>query len=487
MIPVLTAQQIRDWDNYTIENEPISSVELMIKAGNAICKGFLFRYPAKQKTLIVCGKGNNGGDGLVIANNLFLLGWDISVWIICKVDELSTDSFIQYQKLLFSGFNSFVYELKRNEYKIIVDAILGTGTKPGLSSKYQDVISKINSANALIISIDIPSGIVPDLELQSENTIAANETYTIEAWKLAFLFKDAGNCVGDIINIQIGLSNTFLSQIDIPFYVQFENDLADLIKKPDRFSHKYSFGNTLIYCGSKAMSGASVLASIGALYGGSGLVTAHVPKGVGLSFVARLPEIIVNEDESETFLSQIPDLDKKSCIVIGCGLGKDPNTQPIIEYLINKTTLPIVLDADGLYFLSNIDSFWQKRKNLVLTPHIKEFDLLFGSHNSWLDRVETAKFQAKKHDCVIVLKNAYTFIINSDGKVIVNSSGSANLSKAGSGDILSGMIGGLISRGLETYESARLAVFKHGKFGDEASQIDPFAFNPISEVFKINR
>ncbi len=475
---ILSTKQLRDADQFTIENEPISSIELMDRASFGCAEWIEKMYSTAHPFSFFCGTGNNGGDGLAIGRMLSQKGFKVRIFIVGNVENASQDFKINHDRIDQQKIEIyFIKELAAfpvfTNNELIVDAIFGTGLNKPIHGLIKDVIIKINEIKNDIISIDIPSGLFGEDNQtnNSESIILATHTLTFEQPKLAFLLPDFGIHAGKWHIINIGLSPTFKEQAKNDFYLLSKEFIKSKFKIRDKFSHKGTYGHALIISGSIGKMGACILSTKAALRSGVGLVTAFVPK-FGLEILQTTnPEAMCELSLDENYIAGDLKWKKYNAIGIGPGIGKEIKTMRLIENLFAHYDGPIVLDADALNLISEYNSLFDKMpKNTILTPHPKEFDRLFGKSESGYQRLMKQKEYSKKLSCYIILKGSYTSISTPEGKVYFNNTGNSGMAKGGSGDVLTGLITGLLAQSYSPLDASLIGVWVHGLAGDFAKE-----------------
>ena len=479
---ILNTQQIKAWDQYTIEHEPIASTDLMERAAKKCVEWIEKQQWQKKSFKIFCGKGNNGGDGLTIARILFELDYAVSVHILEFGKQGSEDFQINLQRLhelLFTEIH-FIQAKENfpliNTDEILIDALFGSGLNKPLEGLSGDLVDHINHSKAIVTSIDLPSGLFIDKSSKENKVVEADYTLTFQCYKQCLLMQENAPFIGttDILDIRL-LPEFLLTQTFDRFFVD-ENLIRQLFKPRNPFSHKGNFGHALFIAGSYGKIGAAVLAAKACLHSGAGLLTCYLPKCGYEIMQTALPEAMVMTDENENIVAQLPnEIEKYSVIGIGPGIGTANETQNLLSFICRRYKKPLVIDADGLNCLSlQKDLLKQLPSASVLTPHPKEFDRLFGEHQTDFDRIDTAKQNSCQLNLVIVLKSHHTAIVTPDGKVFFNSTGNAGMAKGGSGDVLTGIITSLIAQNYSPEHAAILGVYFHGLAGD-------FAANTLSQ------
>ena len=496
---ILPVDKIREADAYTIENEPIDSIDLMERAASKVYEWFMKRCKTKEVNVkIFCGIGNNGGDGLALARMLYFTGIIPEVFIVRVSDKMSRDCEINFNRLkeetetpMYDIFSEDDFPIiKDNE--IVIDAIFGSGLNRNVEGFTAELISHLNNNNAIRIAIDIPSGLFADGGQQSmpstdSGTSTVNEpvevtrhapaifkadyTLSFQFPKLAFMFPENDVYVGRWEVIDIGLHKDFIDNVETLNFYTTEDMAMPILRKRTKFSHKGTYGHALLVAGSSEKTGAALLSAEACLRTGVGLLTAHLPKDALLPMQIYLPEAMTSIDKSETHCTEITDILPYTAIGVGPGLGKDPETAILLKKIIQEATQPLVLDADALNIIAD-NPTWISflPNNTILTPHPKEFERLFGKTNNSYERLELQRNMSVTHNIIIVLKGAHTAITFPNGTCFFNSTGNPGMATAGSGDVLTGMILSLLAQRYSPEESALLGVYLHGKAGDKAAK-----------------
>jgi len=479
---LLSSQQIRDWDAYTIANEPISSINLMERAAIAFVSQLKKVLPLSGAK-IFCGKGNNGGDGLAIARLLASENITCEVFIIEYSKNCSDDFAVNEKRLKeiksvsikYISENSTLPSISSDD--IIIDAIFGTGLSKPLEGLVLKVVQHINQHAKNTIAVDIPTGLKADIfsvdEINESKIIHANRTFTFQVPKQCFMLAETFPFVGNFDVLDIGLKKQFLETIQSShFYVT--KDAFPEIKQRGKFSHKGTFGHALCIGGSFGKMGATILMSKACLKTGAGRVTAFIPK-VGYTILqTAVPECMALTDDELTEIRNFPATENYSAVGVGPGMGTDEFTVKGFQKWLPTVKVPCVIDADGLnicakLLLDHHDSF-HFPSNAIITPHPAEFDRLAGASKSSIERIEKQIHFAQKHKIIVVLKGAHTSIAMPNGNVYFNSTGNPAMATAGSGDVLTGIITALLAQGYSTHDAAILGVYIHGLSGDYAAK-----------------
>jgi len=463
---ILTAEQIREIDLKTTTYENISSLELMKRASKAFFDWFTTRFTDKNLPVSVfSGTGNNGGDGLVVARMLQKSGYKVHVFIVEYSQHYSEDCAhnvrrAKVENIPIKKITSTGDLPSLSGFEIIIDAIFGTGLNREVTGIAREVIEKINRSGKKIISIDVPSGL--SMNGKTYFAVHATETVTMQIPKLALYLPDNRNFTGEVYLINIGLNETAISDAKTAFYFITKQEIKELLKPLDKFAHKGTQGHSLLIGGSIGKMGSVCLASRAALKTGCGLVTAYVPKCGTSVLQSAFPEAMVVEDRNDTHITGIDFTIHPDAVGAGVGLSESPETQHAFYRFLQQNKSPLVIDADGLNILSkNKEWLALLPSRTILTPHPKELFRLIGVWNEDYDKIYKTREFAKKYRLIIVLKGAYTLIIDSEN-VYVNSSGTPALATAGSGDVLTGIITSLLAQGYEPLDAAKAGVFIHG-------------------------
>lgn len=476
---ILSAKQIKNWDAFTIQNEPISSIQLMERAALAFVNWFSQHYPDVQKTVIkvFCGSGNNGGDGLAIARLLHQKRYDVEIFC-CQISQTPSTDFTKNLKKLPRRNAIPIFYLTRDslfpkvadESAILIDAIFGAGLNRPIIGYWATLIDFLNSMPNTKIAVDIPSGLFAD-QSSSGHILAANYTLSFQLPKLAFFFPENQDKVGMCYIQPIGLHPLFLETIDTHFYFLTGSLIQKIRRTRQKFDHKGTFGHALLIGGSHGKVGAIVLAAKACLRTGAGLITIHAPQCAYTILQISFPEAMVSTDAHQYYYSENPPLSPYKAIGIGCGLDQKASSVKALKKLIQLSALPIVLDADALNILStNKEWLGHLPDNSVLTPHPKEFERLFGKSANDFERNELQRHQATILNCFIILKGANTCIACPDGTCYFNTTGNPGMATGGSGDVLTGIITSLLAQGYSVKEACLLGVYLHGLAGDLAAK-----------------
>jgi hydroxyethylthiazole kinase-like uncharacterized protein yjeF len=473
MLPLLIAEQIREGDAYTIAHEPISSVDLMERASRAFVGWFANRFPDKNEPItFYCGTGNNGGDGLAIARILCDHHYNKLHVVIARFsDKASADFNHNFEKLKQTCVT--ITELAKDDEipadngTVIIDAVLGSGLNKPLSGDYERLVKYINKLERTVVAVDVPTGFFSEGEVPKDTVaIKADLVITFQQPKINFLLPESAPYINCWEAVNIGISEKFVQGLNSPYQFIEEKDIRQMLKHRHRFSNKGTYGHALIVAGQAKTMGAALLSSSAAAHAGAGLTTACIPESGLTALNSYLPEIMAIVRNG----GELPEIewDKFSSIAVGPGLGKDADALALLKAIIKNYKKPQVIDADALNLLAeNQELLTQLPAGSILTPHMKEFDRLFGDHTSWWQRLQTAIKKAKELNLCILLKNDYTIVATPGVTAYFNSSGNAAMASGGMGDVLTGVIAALLGQKYPPDQACIIGAYIHGKAGDE--------------------
>ncbi|MGE0862697.1 MAG: NAD(P)H-hydrate dehydratase [Vicinamibacterales bacterium] len=487
---ILNADQMREADRRTIQDIGLASLVLMENAGRQVVAAIESLYPdlADRQVAIVCGKGNNGGDGFVVARTLQQRGVDVSVFVIGKVGEIKGDARINLEILGRIGLtvvevaDETAWELHGTEitsHDLIIDAMFGTGLSAPLTGFYETVVADINEGGVPIVSIDMPSGMSADTCDLIGDAIDATVTVTLGAPKLPLVLPPAESQSGEVVIADIGIPAEVFDQLDGPHIELLTRDqMRPLVPARAVDAHKGDFGRVLVVAGSVGKAGAAVLCAHGALRSGAGLVTVASPRSCQPTIAAHGVEYMTQGlDETPDGTVHFAAADavlgvEADVIVAGPGLGRGEGVTTFVRELLDKYDGPLVLDADALNAFADEPSLLVGRegRDLIITPHPGEMARLVGCSVEDLqaDRIGIATDFARRHKLYVVLKGYRTLVVTPDEKVFVNPTGCAGMATGGTGDVLAGMLAAWLAQLLDAEAACRLAVYLHGSAGELA-------------------
>ena len=477
---IFTAAQIHELDKYTIENEPIESIDLMERAAKALTRAIMDEYNSLMPVIVFAGPGNNGGDALAVARMLAENNYAVTAYLFNVSGKLSNDCAVNKVRLMDNRRVKNFIEVRQEfdppvleEGMLIIDGIFGSGLNKPLAGGFASLVKYINSSAATVVSIDVPSGLMTEDNTYNvrANIIHADLTLTLQHVKLAFLFKENQPYIGRLKVLDIRLSKEGIQKLDANYTMLEENDVRQMIQPRSAFAHKGDMGHALLIAGSYGMGGAAVLAAKACLRSGCGKLTVHSPKKNNMVLQMSVPEAIIQLDREETTFSEPIDTEEYHVVGIGPGIGTSEQTAIAMISQIRRSQCPIVADADALNMLGTHRSWMQQLpKGMILTPHPKELDRMEGNSADSYERLVKASNLAERIQGYVILKGHYSALCMPDGHVIFNSTGNAGMATAGSGDVLTGIITGLLARGYKQAEACLLGMYLHGLAGDIAAK-----------------
>ncbi|MDO4165751.1 MAG: NAD(P)H-hydrate dehydratase [Bacteroides sp.] len=477
---IFPTSSIKQLDAYTIENEPIASIDLMERAARALYAAIVQRWKESDTPFTVfAGPGNNGGDALAVARLLAGDGYRVEVYLFNTKGTLSPDCAANRDRL--SGLPGITFHEISTQFTpptltedhVVIDGLFGSGLNKPLSGGFAAVVKYINASPATVVAIDVPSGLMGEDNTYnvSAHIVRAHLTLTLQLPKLSFLFAENAPYVGEWRILDIGLSEEAIEETDTDFYLTERDDIVWQLKPRERFAHKGNFGRALLIAGSQGMAGASILAARACLRAGVGLLTVHVPFCNNIIVQTAVPEAMTDIDFSETCFSAAVDTDDYQAVGIGPGLGKSADTKDALFELIEACQVPMVVDADALNLLAEQRSLvGHLPKGSILTPHPKELERLVGKCQNSYERLMKACELAHTAGVHIILKGAYTAVVSPLGFCYFNTTGNPGMATGGSGDVLTGIVLALLAQGYEAEAAARIAVYVHGLAGDIAAR-----------------
>jgi hydroxyethylthiazole kinase-like uncharacterized protein yjeF len=464
---ILSPEQLYDVDKRTIERQDITSWQLMERASLRATDEILKLIDNTRKMYILAGVGNNGGDGLAIAYHLYKKKYDVEVCILKYANNYSPDCAQNLERLRdetdIKVHITTTSDLSFNPNSIVIDAVFGIGLSRKLPDFVEDIITKINQTEGRKIAIDVPSGLyLSSLNSEDSTVFKADYTLTFQCPKLNFFLPNCGNYVGKLNILDIGLDEQSIKEANTDYEYITEGSVRQILVKRKRFSHKGTYGHLLMVGGQKGMMGCMVLAAKSALRSGVGKVSLLIPKcGIDILQTTCPEAMVIPSDESTVELAFSPDT-----ICIGMGLGSTSTALEKLEYVLTTFQKPMLFDADAINLLAAHPELLKLLpKTSILTPHQGELKRLLGGWTDDYDKIEKLKAFSTQYNCIIVSKDAFTFIVNKES-VYINSTGNAGMATAGSGDVLSGLISGLLTQGYSSLNASLLGVYIHGLSGD---------------------
>lgn len=475
---IFSAKQVRDIDEYTIKNKPIESIQLMENASKVFFNWFVdkINYNRNKTIAVICGKGNNGGDGLAVARMLHLAGYKVTAFVLEGSGASSLDyrsNLYNFQQLDQARLNMISEDqaLALDLGDFVIDAILGSGLDREVTGFYKKVITQINYSNAEVFSIDIPSGLFADGSSKGGTKVYSHEILSFQFPKLAFLFPENYESVKNWETLPIGLHENKIENSTTRNFYADKNFIKGLIIPRNKFDHKGTYGHAELIVGSKGMMGAAILSSLACLRSGVGLLSLQIPNAGYNIMQTAVPEAMISHLDELNILSEMHINERANALGIGPGLGQDEKTLDALEKFLTECRMPIVIDADALNLIASRKTLLQKiPQGAIITPHVKEFERLFGSTGNDFDRHRLQKVISDKYKIFIVLKGAHSCITTPESESYFNSSGNHGMATAGSGDVLTGIITSLLAQGYDSKAASILGVYIHGLAGDLAAE-----------------
>ncbi len=476
---ILTATQIREADAFTIENEPILSIDLMERASMAFTKKITERWDTKTPVKIFAGPGNNGGDALAVARLLNEINYKVSVYLFIANSTLSDDCKTNLKRLreckdieLTEVTTAFTPpQLTKDD--LIVDGLFGTGLSRPLMGGFASVVKYINASPATVVSIDVPSGMMCEDNSYNimNHIVKADYTYTFQFPKLAFFFADMEIYVGKWETLDIGIRIPETEQFCTNYFLTEEDDIAGMLKSRSRFAHKGSVGHAVLVAGKRYMAGAAILASKAYMRAGAGKLTLHTQESNVAIMQTAVPEVVLDVEAKSSYFSQTFDANNYDAMGIGPGIGTEGVTaQAFIEQL-RLTRSYTVIDADAINILGSHRGWIQQLpRKCILTPHKKELFGLISTTRNCYEELERTRELAIKQQIYIIIKGANSIIVTPEGQCHFNPTGNPGMATAGSGDVLTGVILSLLAQEYSPIEACMLGVYLHGLAGDIAKE-----------------
>lgn len=478
---IFTTAQIHELDTYTMEHEPIESIDLMERAATALTNAIEEEWHQGTPIVVFAGPGNNGGDALAVARMLAERGYQVSVFLFNIYDNLSKQCAINKLRLIENKIIEKFVEIRLNfdppqldAKTLVIDGLFGSGLDKPLNGGFASLVKYINQSPCQVVSIDIPSGLFSEDNAFNirANIIKANATLTLQQKKLVMMMPDMQSYLGKIKVLDINLSAEYIAKTDTVYSIIEENDVKSRLLHRSDFVHKGDMGHALIIAGSYGMAGAAILSAKACLRSGVGKLTIHTPKRNNDILQISVPEAILDHDNEEKYFAEALDSDRFDALEVGPGLGQHENTAIAMISQIRRAQCPIVIDADALNMLGSHRAWLQQLpKNIIMTPHPKEFDRLVGNTSSdCYERLLKAQELADRLQGYILLKGHYTALCCPSGKVYFNQTGNSGMATAGSGDVLSGILTGLLARGYKQEDACIIGLYLHGLAGDLAAE-----------------
>ena len=477
---IFSSTQIHELDKYTIDHEPIKSIDLMERAASRIVAEIRHLCTAYNTIVVFAGPGNNGGDALAVARMLAVRGYNVSTWLFNTSGRLSDDCKKNRDRLTgMKELDSFTMVIDEfdpptlDASTLVIDGLFGVGLNKPLTGGYASLVKYINASPSKVVSIDMPSGLMSESNEYNvrSNIIRADVTVTIQQPKLSFLFAENQQFIGELKVVDINISKEGMAQVDAHVTILEEDDVRCRMRQRDDFAHKGTMGHALIIAGSRGMAGAAMLATKACLRSGVGKVTVHTPAANIIPLQIGVPEAILDIDPDNCFFTEAVSTDRFQAMGIGPGLGNNENSAITMIGQLRRAQCPIVIDADAINILSTHKAWMQQLPaGCILTPHIGEFERLEGASSDSYDRLSKAIILADRQQAYIVLKGHNTAIVTPGGRIMFCPTGNSGMATAGSGDVLTGVITALLARGYAQADACLVGTYLHGLAGDIAAK-----------------
>ena len=488
------AAQMKAADQYTIQEIGIPSLELMENAALSCVEVMKEKDMDLSHVCIICGSGNNGGDGFAIARILANEDRKVTVVMAGNVERCTKETLYQIKELEKTG-TEITNEFKSSEYSMIVDAVFGVGLSRNIEGRYQKLIDQLNQSSGIKFAVDIASGISADNGNILGIAFKADYTVTFQAKKQGHIYYPGKEYSGEVIVKDIGIRDDYFQSNQEVSIIYEKDEYKKMLPVRKEDSHKGSYGKLLIIAGTKGMSGAAYMNAISAYKCGAGLVQIYTVEENRIILQSLLPEAIITTYENFNEKQLLELIDWSDTICIGSGIGMSDNSRKILKTVISEADVPVVIDADGLNILGEHLWYLEKKKNncFILTPHMKEMSRLTGGDIGTikLNRDQIIREFTSKYQLTCVLKDSRTVISDPKERLVINTTGNSAMAKAGSGDVLAGIIAGILVQTKDCYHAAVLGAYLHGKCGDIArrekgsySVMARDLIACISEVFK---
>ncbi len=476
---ILSSNQLKEWDKYTIVHEPVASIDLMERAAEGLARAIVRRWDTSFRIVVFAGPGNNGGDGLAVARLLSQLDYRVDAFLFNTKGTLSEECRINMERLRKCDSVCFTEVRSRfdppglDEQCVVVDGLFGSGLNKPLNGGFAAVVKYLNASKAQVVSIDVPSGLMCEDNTYNvrPNILRAHVTLSIQLPKLSFFFPENEGIVGEWELVDIHLKKDFTETVQTPYVLTEKEEMHALFKPRKRFAHKGLFGHALLIAGSYGMAGAAILSARACLRAGVGLLTVHVPVCNHDLLQSTVPEAMVQTDPHERYFTRSADTDPYQAVAIGPGLGQEEETAWALVEQVENCPVPLVLDADALNLFGTHRNYLNRiPQHSILTPHVKELERLTGKCTDTYERLNKAKELAAHLQSYLVVKGAWTAVVTPEGTCFFNPTGNPGMATAGSGDVLTGILVALLAQGYAPEAACRLGVYVHGLAGDLAAK-----------------
>lgn len=478
---ILDSKQLHELDNATCEVQQIDSLELMERAASAICNEVVSRFMPGQRIVVIAGPGNNGGDALAVARLLIDQGYrKVETYLFNVSGKLSHDCDEMRKKLITIdsvNFTEVTHQFKPpylSQNDVVIDGLFGSALSRPLKGGFVALARHINDSGAFVIAIDSPSGLASDWQdpyASPRDMFHANITFAFQLPRLSFFFEEYANVVGEWQLLDIDLDDNHIKNAPTNFMLVEARSIRPLLRKRLPFSGKRDYGSAMIMAGSVGMMGAAIMCARSCLRSGAGLATVHSARSGYPILQTAVPEAMFEPDRNEHVITDMTLHHDHQAVAVGPGIGTHEQTINALEALLKNCKSHLLLDADALNCIARRPSLLTLLpQNTIITPHIGEFDRLFGQHNSSEERLRKAIEMAHHYNIIIVLKGHYTATVRPTGRVYFNSTGNPGMATAGAGDVLTGVIAAFMAQGYRPEHAATIGTYIHGLAGDLACE-----------------
>lgn len=474
---IFRTAEIAEIDRYTVEHEPVTSLDLMERASRIWVENFRRKFGDFRKVAVVAGSGNNGGDGFAIARMLTGEGIEAVVFHLATGVGMSEDCEVNYKRFTAQGGKvtevTGLPEFRLGADTVVIDAIFGSGLNRKVTGLAAEVIEEINRSGNIVVAVDIPSGLMGEDNSCNDlrAIVQAGCTFTFQFPKLAFMLAENYKYVGDWEVLDIGLHPVAMAETATPYRYVCLEDAARMLPCQQKFAHKGTNGRALLVAGGYGMMGAAVLAAKAAVRSGVGLLYCHVPFAARNVIHVAVPEALTDLDRSDCRFSEVHCMERYDAVAIGPAIGKGPEMVEGLKQLLAVWRGTTIIDADALNILSEHRELLDYlHEGCILTPHMREFERLAGKSENDFERLNKLSNFANRYNAYVVLKGAHSVVASPEGMLYFNMSGNPGMAKGGAGDVLTGVLLGLAANGLSSLEVALAGVFAHGLSGDIAAE-----------------
>lgn len=477
---IFRSDVLQEIETATCEAQNIDSLELLERAANAVCYEIMSRFLPSQRIVVIAGPGNNGGVALATSRLLFERGYrNLEIFLFNTGPRLAHDCDEERKKLItidgidFTEVNREFTPPYLSANDVVVDALFGAGLTGPLAGGFAMLTRYCNESGAYIISLDIPSGLHGEVNAEAlrRDMMHANLTLVFQLPRLAFFLEDNADIIGEWKLLDLEYDQKKIKSLRSDFMLIEAKSVRPLLRPRRPFTGKRDYGSAMIFAGSVGMMGAAVMCARATMRSGAGLATVHSAWG-GLKILqTSTPEAMFEPDRNEHFITDMSIHHNHQVVVVGPGIGTREKTVDALESLLKNCKTPLLLDADALNCIAKRPALLTMLPaNTVITPHIGEFDRLFGEHRSAEERLHKAIEMSRHYNVIIVLKGHFTAIVSPTGKVYFNSSGNPGMATGGAGDVLTGVIAAFLAQGYRPEQAATMGVYIHGLAGDMAAE-----------------